>query len=155
MGEARQCFEIFSKSPILGMGAGYTYHLFRQSLMGGGEASKENTIWVTNFTHSDLMFMLSKWGLVGVSLFFWFYFRITKLAWLVWKNASTPESRAKGLACFLFFIDALIIGQSTPVIQTRSDAFFLAVMMGYAYSLYHIYVAKPKKRTLESLTLES
>ena len=144
IGEARQCFAIFTKSPILGMGVGFTYQLFRKSMGGGDLASQINTIWVTNFTHSDLMFMLSKWGLVGVALFLWFYFRITKLAWLVWKNASTPESRAKGLACFLFFIDAIIIGQSTPVIQTRGDAFFLAVMMGYAYSLYHIYVGKPR-----------
>jgi hypothetical protein len=137
IGEAKQCFGLFQSSPFLGKGAGYTYHLSRKYVQGMGT----NVVLDTNFTHSDLMFMLSKFGIIGVVLFFWFYFKISKLSWLVWKNASSARVRAKGLICFLILISAFLMCQSTPFLQSRIDAFFLSLVMGYAYCLYRFNIA--------------
>jgi O-antigen ligase len=139
IGEAKQCFELFKQNPVIGMGAGYTYRLYRQSMAG----FFYKDYWTTNFTHSDFMFLLSKLGLTGLLLFLWFYSRLMKLAWSVWKKAQTPDSRARGIMCFIVLLTALIIGQSTPVLQTRSDAFFLSLIMAYTYCLYRFHVAEP------------
>ena len=150
-GEAKQCYAIFVKNPIIGVGAGYTYHLFRQSLAG----YFLKNYWITNFTHSDIMNLLAKIGLTGTLLFFWFYYKISKLAWLIWRKAADPNARAKGLICFAILINAIIIGQSTPVLQTRIDAFFLALTIGYTYCLYHFYVAVPEKNKTEAKAEEA
>ncbi len=145
IGEAQQCYALFLGNPILGVGAGYSYNMFRNFYKG------ERDVYVkTNFTHSDIMFMLSKLGVIGLFLFLWFYYNITKLSWMVWKRAPTAETRGKGLVCFLVLITAQIMGQSTPVIQTRSDAFLLSLVMGYTYCLYRLYVARATEvRALE------
>jgi hypothetical protein len=144
-GEAGQCFQLFLKHPVLGMGAGYIYHMYRENVVG----LLQKDYWDTNFTHADIMFFLSKLGLVGTFLFLWFYFRVVQLSWMTWKKAITKDARTKGLICFAILIDALIIGQSTPVLQTRGDAFFLALTMGYVYCLYNVYVAKPEREREE------
>ena len=74
IGEAKQCYSLFQDSPFIGKGVGYTYHLFRQYAKGFGA----NVILETNFTHSDIMFMLSKFGVIGIALFLWFYFTMCK-----------------------------------------------------------------------------
>ncbi len=151
IGEAKQCFVLFKKNPVLGTGIGYVYHLFRRSLQG----YFVNDYWITNFTHADLLFLLSKIGLAGTILFLWFYYRMLKLAWRIWKRAKNRDMRARGLICFIILVIALVIGQSTPVLQTRPDAFFLALIMGYTYCLYRFHVAMPaEERAVERVPVE-
>jgi hypothetical protein len=150
IGEAKQCFQIFIENPVLGVGIGYTYRLYRESLITS-KTARLKTYWVTNFTHSDFMFMLSKIGAVGLLLYLWFCYKMSRLAWLIWKKGSNPETRSKGLICFMILVNSLIIGQSTPVVQTRDDMFFLCLIMGYTYCLYRFHVDEqfaegPKKR---------
>jgi hypothetical protein len=144
LGEATQCFGLFQSSPFLGKGAGFTYHLSRKFVQGMGS----NVVLETNFTHSDLMFMLSKFGLIGTGLFLWFYYKISKLSWLVWKNAESAKPRAKGLICFLILLSTFFMCQSTPFLQNRIDAFFLSLVMGYTYCLYRFHVAQRSEETV-------
>jgi O-antigen ligase len=88
------------------------------------------------------MFMLSKFGLIGTVLFIWFYYKISKLSWLVWKNGDSAKPRAKGLICFLILLSTFFMCQSTPFLQNRIDAFFLSLVMGYTYCLYRFHVAQ-------------
>jgi O-antigen ligase len=94
------------------------------------------------------MFMLSKFGLIGTGLFLWFYYKISKLSWLVWKNAESAKPRAKGLICFLILLSTFFMCQSTPFLQNRIDAFFLSLVMGYTYCLYRFHVAQRSEETV-------
>lgn len=129
--EISQCAGLFRKHPVFGVGIGYRYVFFRHFVSGVGEGVMEN-----NYTHSDLMNFLAKLGLVGTLLFFWFYIRICRLCWKVWKKAPTEAQQAKGMMCFIVLVSALLIGQSTPIIQSKNASLFLGMVLGYAFCLY-------------------
>jgi O-antigen ligase len=129
--EMEQCFELFKQSPITGVGLGYNYHFWRHWVTGKGPGYLN-----TNFTHSDFMFLLSKTGFIGIVLFLALYYQFCKMAFVVWKKAETIQTKIKGLTCFVAFIAAFALGQSTPIIQTRRDTLMLGLLMGYVYCLY-------------------
>lgn len=125
---------LFSGSPVIGIGAGHRYQLWRhwvRSLKGPG-------IYYDNFLHSDFMNFLAKLGMLGVILYFYYYYKISRIAWSLWTRTHTDTAKASGLICFLLLMSALIAGQSTPMLQSRSDCLFLGFVMGYAYCSYRI-----------------
>ena len=131
--EAQQCWDIFKQNPIMGIGVGYRYRFWRHWGWVGA-----NTYLINNFTHSDFMWFLSKTGIIGTILFLVFMAQMSRISWALWKKGSRPEDRAGGMIAFILIVGALIVGQSTPIFQTRGESIFLGVIMGYAFSLYRL-----------------
>lgn len=125
---------LFASSPIIGIGPGHRYKLWRHwvsKLKGPG-------YYYDNFLHSDFMNFLAKLGILGILIYLAFYYKITMLAWKLWTKGDSNRIKATGLVCFILMISALVGGQSTPILQSRSDCLFLGFVMGYAYCVYRL-----------------
>jgi O-antigen ligase len=127
--EMKQSGEVFLSSPIYGVGFGYQYHFWRPHIVGVGPGYLS-----TNFTHSDIMFVLSKGGVIGLALFalmlYGFGRKLQRL------RRETPHGPQFMWATFslLALMNSLIIGSSTPFYQTRFFLFAFAVLLAYSLS---------------------
>lgn len=137
--EIKQSGIIFINNPIMGIGIGHRYRFWRHFIKDKGPG-----YMVSNFTHSDLMNFLAKLGIVGTLIFYVFYYKLCKLAWLVWKRGTEKEDQGRGLICFTLLIAAFIVGQSTPIIQHRPASLLLGMIMGYTFCLYREVFEKVK-----------
>lgn len=124
MEESEQAWELFLSSPVYGVGFGYQYNFSRSFITGIGRG-----ILSTNFTHNDIMFILSKGGLIGITLFvFMLYGLLRKLVQQRREKQGTLQSTWATVA-ILALVNSTIIGLSTPVFQTRSATFSLAILL--------------------------
>jgi hypothetical protein len=136
---------LFTESPVTGIGAGHRYRLWRHwvgALKGPG-------YYYDNFMHSDVLNFLAKLGIIGIALYLAFYYKITAIAWKLWKTGQNDQVKASGLICFLLLIAAFIAGQSTPIIQTRLDCLFLGFIMGYTYCAWRLMKSKGRETLVD------
>jgi O-antigen ligase len=128
--EMKQAGELFLSSPIYGVGFGYEYNFWRPFVQSIGPGYVD-----TNFTHSDIMFLASKGGVIGLFLFGMMLYGFGKRLSQIRKG--NPNRLQSTWASFgvVMIITSLIIGSSTPFYQTRWATFTFAVLLavGLAY----------------------
>jgi len=122
--EFRQAWRVFLSSPFVGVGFGYIYRFWRYHVSGLGGSG----FWYTNFVHNDIVNILAKGGAIGF------------LLWLAMirgflKRFYEKRRNETGIAIILSTIgiiaifNAIFVGSSTPVFQTREAMFFLSIVM--------------------------
>jgi O-antigen ligase len=122
--EINQTGELFLSAPVWGVGFGYQYDFWRPFITGIGPGFLD-----TNYTHNDIMYIASKGGLIGLILFgLMLYGMGRKLFQRRKENPGSIESAWATIA-LIALINSLIIGLSTPVFQTRSAVFALAILL--------------------------
>lgn len=129
MEEMEQAGELFMSSPLIGVGFGYQYDFWRPFVEGIGPG-----YWVTNFTHNDIMFIASKGGLTGLLLFCLMVVGIMKKLLHRRKGGVENSQYAWATIAILCLINCLIIGLSTPILQTRSAMFYLTFLLSMGLS---------------------
>ena len=106
------------------MGFGYKYEFWRPFITGVGPG-----LLNTNFTHNDIMFITSKGGIIGLTLFGLMLYGFTRK--LLQRRKEKPNSVQSAWATFalLMIVNSLLIGLSTPIYQTRWATFALAILL--------------------------
>jgi O-antigen ligase len=128
--EMDQCLGLFKSSPFFGKGFGFQYHFWRIYVKAEGGPG-----WLdTNFTHSDLMFLLSKGGILGTSIFCIMLYGLLKNSWRLRLDATDKQQFLWATFSILMIINSVIIGLSTPIYQARFHMFTFAVILAYVYS---------------------
>ena len=128
--QVREAFRVFVDAPILGAGLGYMYNY---NIAHTSKYEKPN-----DFNHSDLANFLAKTGIVGTALLYWLMITTVLAAVRLQKVAVVPEDRAMGLAAECTLIVALVIGNSTPMMQQKGSSFVLALIIGLVLSRLNI-----------------
>jgi hypothetical protein len=127
--EIEQTGELFLSSPIYGVGFGYRYNFWRPfvQLIGPGYLD-------TNYTHADIMFFVSKGGVVGLFLFGMVLYGFGKRLYQLRKEK--PNGLQSTWASFglVMIISSLIIGSSTPFYQARWATFAFAILLAVGLS---------------------
>jgi len=128
--EIKQTGELFLSSPLYGVGFGYRYRFWRPFVTGIGPG-----ILDTTFTHNDIMFIVSKGGLIGLVLFGLMLYGLGKKLFQRRKEKPNSLQSAWATIGLIALVNSIVIGLSTPVIQTRGIIFVLAILlaMGLAY----------------------
>lgn len=123
---------LFRSSPLYGVGFGFQYSFWRPFVVGIGPG-----FFTDNSSHTDIMFFASKGGLVGLTLFGLMLYGIGKrLFQRIREKRNSLESRWATIA-LIALINCLIIGLSTTIFQTRSDAFALAILLAMGLGYKH------------------
>ncbi len=132
--EFKQAGEKFLSSPLYGMGFGYIYRFWRYHVSGKGGSG----FWHSNFTHNDFINILAKGGIIGFGL--WLIMLITILKKLFELREEYKDSRGGLLPtlAIIAVLNALFVGTSTPVFQTREAMFFLATIVGLGLSRFEL-----------------
>ena len=128
--EMKQAGELFLSSPIYGVGFGYQYNFWRPFIQSIGPGYLD-----TNFTHSDIMFLASKGGSIGLLLFGMMLYGFGKRLYQIRKENLSGLQPTWASFGIVMIITSLIIGSSTPFYQTRWATFTFAVLLavGLAY----------------------
>ena len=128
--EMKQAGELFLSSPIYGVGFGYQYNFWRPFIQSIGPGYLD-----TNFTHSDIMFLASKGGGIGLFLFGMMLYGFGKRLYQIRKEKLNGPQSTWASFGIVMIITSLIIGSSTPFYQTRWATFTFAVLLavGLAY----------------------
>ncbi len=130
--EIIQTGQLFLSSPIYGVGFGYKYDFWRHWVTElGGAGFKDD-----NFTHSDIMYIASKGGIIGLFLFTVMIYKLAKRLHLIRKTAVNNNVLAWSNIALLALITSIVIGQSVPIFQFRNGSLMLAVFIGYALGTY-------------------
>lgn len=128
--ELYQTADLFKSSPVYGVGFGYQYHFWRTWVT----AYKGSGYMDTNYTHNDITNVAAKSGLAGLVLFGlmlgYFVRELHK------RRGSIKDPVAQTLALFgvIAIYQALFVGLSTPVFQTREAVFILSFIITVALS---------------------
>jgi len=117
-----EALRLFASAPLLGVGLGYQY---RYQIPFTGKYERP-----TNYNHSDLANYLAKMGLLGTALLYTVLVLSVLACVRLQKVGPRPEDRAMGLTAEAVLIVALFAGNSTPMLQERSNTFFLALVIG-------------------------
>ncbi len=128
--QIREAFRVFRSSPLVGVGLGYQY---QYKIAFTSKYEKPN-----DFNHSDLLNALAKTGLFGTLLIYGVLISAVLAAVRLQGMATTAEDRAMGLAAESSLVVALIIGNSTPMLQEKGSAFILALIIGLVLSRLNI-----------------
>jgi O-antigen ligase len=120
--QLREAIRVFESSPLIGAGLGYEY---QYHIAFTSKYEQPN-----DFNHSDLANALAKTGLLGTALIYAVLISAVLAAVRLQKTARTAEDRAMGLAAECTLIVALVIGNSTPMLQEKGSAFILALIIG-------------------------
>jgi O-antigen ligase len=128
--EMKQAGELFLSSPIYGVGFGYQYNFWRPFVQSIGPGYLD-----TNFTHSDIMFLASKGGGIGLFLFGMMLYGFGRRLYQIRKEKLNGPRSTWASFGIVMIITSLIIGSSTPFYQTRWATFTFAVLLavGLAY----------------------
>jgi O-antigen ligase len=129
--QIQEAVRVFDSSPLIGVGLGYQYH-YKLSY----ETSKYEA--PNDFNHSDLANTLAKTGLLGAILIYGMLITTVLAAVRLQRVALEPEDRAIGLTAEATLIVALIIGNSTPMLQDKGSAFMLTLIIGLVLSRLNI-----------------
>ncbi len=127
--EINQTGELFLSAPVWGVGFGYQYNFWRPFIAGIGPGFLD-----TNYTHNDLMYIASKGGLIGLVLFGLMLYRIGKKLFQRRKDNPGSIESAWATIALIALLNSLIIGLSTPIFQTRSAVFALAILLAMGLS---------------------
>jgi O-antigen ligase len=122
--EISQTGELFLSAPVWGVGFGYQYDFWRPFITGIGPGFLD-----TNYTHNDMMYIASKGGLIGLILFGLMLYGMGKKLFQRRKENPGSIESAWATIALIALINSLIIGLSTPVFQTRSAVFALAILL--------------------------
>jgi O-antigen ligase len=128
--EIKQSGELFLSSPLWGVGFGYQYDFWRPFITGVGPGFMD-----TNYTHSDIMYIVSKGGMIGLILFGLMHYGLGKKLFRRRKENPGSIQSAWATIAIIALLNSLIIGLSTPIFQSRWAAFTLAILlaMGIGY----------------------
>lgn len=123
--EFQQTYRLFIRSPIFGMGFGYTYTFWRHHVSGAGKSG----FMQSNYTHNDLINIAAKGGIIGLVLFFTML-RMLLVKLIERKNQywGTPHSVWPVLGIIAIY-NSLFIGSSTPIYQSRPGMFMLTIFI--------------------------
>ncbi len=144
--EARQCWATFLRNPFIGVGMGHRYVFWRHYVRGIGAGYQED-----NLTHSDLMNMLAKSGVIGTGLFLLFYATALRLAWRLWKLGFGEEQRMKGIIAMTSLIAAFVMGQSVPILQDRKSSLLLGFLIAFTVLEYRKFQNDRYSRNIVSM----
>ncbi|MFH1387047.1 MAG: O-antigen ligase family protein [bacterium] len=140
MAERKATLAIFYKHPLLGIGLGYQYYFWRPFVKGIGPG-----YMTTNMTHSDETNYLAKTGLIGVGLLLFLFYNVVYLGIKFYRRTNDPECRMIYLLGTCSTIIAVIVANSTPILQIRYNASALAFVIAFIFV----------KKKLEHKKLES
>ncbi|MFH1684318.1 MAG: O-antigen ligase family protein [Candidatus Margulisiibacteriota bacterium] len=129
LAEGAQTFGIFYQHPIFGVGLGYQYHFWRPFIHGIGPGYMD-----TNMTHSDSTNYLAKTGLVGVLMLIFFFYNAVYLGIKFYNQSADRQSRMVYLLGACSVIVALIVANSTPILQIRYNASALAFVIAFIFA---------------------
>lgn len=128
--EAEQAIKLFKGSPIYGVGFGFQYHFWR-FITGKGYGYMD-----TNYTHNDIINIIAKGGLVGLTLFILMIVGFFKM--LMNRRIKTKNSNVYAWAtiALIILISSIITGLSTPIFQARSAMFglFFILSLGLGFT---------------------
>ena len=128
--QIREAIRVFSASPLIGAGLGYQY---QYKIAFTSKYEKPN-----DFNHSDLANALAKTGLLGALLIYGFLITTVLACVRLQKAARLPEERGMGMAAECTLLVALVIGNSTPMLQDKGSALLLALIIGLVLSRLNI-----------------
>ncbi len=129
-----EALRLFASAPLLGVGLGYQY---RYQIPFTGKYEQP-----TNYNHSDLANYLAKTGLLGTAMLYTVLVLAVLACVRLQKVGPRPEDRALGLTAEVVLIVALFAGNSTPMLQERSNTFFLALVIGLVMSRLNLIQAE-------------
>lgn len=118
-------------------------------LFGGGTWGEykniSSSIWglAPDFTHSSIVHMWLKMGLIGLTIFVLLFIAYIRF-WVRSRKKLSPNVRAFGeatFAGFLFFIPDILFG--TPIIEYRHMA-LLGFCLAIPYIAYNVYIGQKK-----------
>jgi len=132
MDEVIQTGELFLSSPIYGVGFGYQYDFWRHWVGDVGGSGYIDS----NFTHSDIMYIASKGGIIGLFLFIIMIYKLGKRLYFIKKTAINNNVLAWSNIALLALTASIVIGQSVPLFQYRNGTLMLVVFIGYALGAY-------------------
>ena len=128
--EIYQTMDLFKSSPVFGVGFGYQYHFWRTWVT----AYKGSGYFDTNYTHNDIFNIAAKSGLAGLVLFGLLLGAFIKGLHKRRNSIKDPVARALAMFGVIAIYQALFVGLSTPVFQTREAVFLLAFIIAVAFS---------------------
>lgn len=140
--ESEQCLELFRSSPFFGMGLGYQYRFWRPYVAGIGAGYLK-----TNLTHSDGTNYLAKTGILGVLALLILFSNVIIVGIKFYHAASDPEDRMIYLLGTAGVIVALIVCNSTPVLQIRYNASALAYLISFIFIKKKIEISNKESRS--------
>ena len=126
-----EAFHVWESSPLIGVGLGYQYHYHTLYETAKYEAPND-------FNHSDFANTLAKTGLLGFVFIYGLLLTAILAAVRLENVATAPEDCAIGLSAEVTLIVALIIGNSTPMLQDKGCAFVLTLVIGLVLSRLNI-----------------
>jgi O-antigen ligase len=129
--QIQEAFHVWETSPLIGVGLGYQYHY--HTLFETDKYALPN-----DFNHSDFANTLAKTGLLGFVFIYGLLLTAILAAVRLENIAMTPEDRAIGLTAEVTLIVALIIGNSTPMLQDKGCSFVLTLIIGLVLSRLNI-----------------
>jgi len=140
--ETEQALALFRSSPVFGQGLGYQYNFWRPFVRGLGPGYLK-----TNLTHSDGVNYLAKTGILGVLALLYLFYNVILVGIKFYNQAADPEDRMVYLLGIAGVIVALIVCNSTPVLQIRYNASALAFLVGFIFVKKKLAVIKEEQRT--------
>jgi O-antigen ligase len=122
--ENQQLLDEFKQSPITGKGVGYEYHFWRAWLRG-------TNLFITNFAHNDLLNVMAKTGVIGLSLFLFALYIWFRQIWRGVRPLPPSWTRAVGVGLFVTLLMSIVSGLAVPVFQHRKSTFALVVLSAW------------------------
>lgn len=140
--QLKEALRVFASSPWVGVGLGYQY---RYNISFTSKYEKPN-----DFNHSDLANALAKTGLLGTTIIYAVLISAVLAAVRLQKVGASAEDRAMGLAAECTLIVALVIGNSTPMLQEKGSAFILALVIGLVLTRLNLRVQEQAEEEMAS-----
>ena len=132
--ESIKAWDKFKENPIYGVGFGYSYYFWAHHVFGKGSSG----FYRSNYIHNDILYILSKGGLVGLILFAAILHHLLSRLQRLRKRLATERQNIIPTIAICSIYISLYIGNSTPVIQARSGMFFLVVMIALGMSGFQV-----------------
>ena len=129
MAEATQSLALFFQSPLYGVGLGHQYRFWRPFVKGIGPGYLES-----NVTHADSANYLAKTGLIGVIIFAFLFCSVIITGIKFYNQSEDPENKMIYLLGVAGTIVAMIVCNSTPILQIRYNASALAFLIGFMFA---------------------
>jgi hypothetical protein len=119
--QRRAAYEQFRAYPLFGVGLGYQYE-YHIPFTIKYEAP-------TNFNHSDFANYLCKMGIVGIAALAWLFLATLVLCSRLIRFAPLQEDRWIGRTGQISLLAAVVMANSTPILQERGTTFILGFLV--------------------------
>ncbi len=119
--QIREAMAIFRERPVFGIGLGYLYE-YKEYAQRYDQPN--------NFNHCDPANYLAKMGIVGTAALY--FLLLSAIAFAGRLKKRSPDLLQRWLAGFsqIGIAASLVVGYSTPVLQSRETTFCLGVLLG-------------------------